>query len=76
MDILKVLRSLGMKTPSLFNPVFSKISHYGNSSLFVSHDLFLLFFIYYHHGAQSLGNTGVAEITCAKLLITLSSFLF
>lgn len=46
MDILKVLRSLGMKTPSLFNPVFSKISHYGNSSLFVSHDLFLLFFIY------------------------------
>lgn len=34
MDILKVLRSPGMKNPALFNPMFSKISHDGNSICF------------------------------------------
>ena len=31
------------ENPALFNPVFSKISHCGNSSLFVPHEFFFIF---------------------------------
>lgn len=31
------------ENPALFNPVFSKIYHCGNSSLFVSHEFFFIF---------------------------------
>lgn len=41
---VKVLRSPGIKNPAVFNPVFSEISHRGNSSLLVSHEFFFICF--------------------------------